>query len=191
MENNTILNKFKSECQVINFVYEYPGYTGDIKYGISTNLTEKELIDKYGEILDDYSPYILLDKSYIQIANDYKRNENKHYMRAIRSFDISNYEDCEVECKHPELIRESTEDKYFQELRDKGINEAVYAALKTITEKQSVRIIKYYFQGMSFAKIAEDEGVDSKAIWYSIEGSLKKMKKFLEKYSINDLSQWE
>ena len=24
MENNTILNKFKGECQVINFKYEYP-----------------------------------------------------------------------------------------------------------------------------------------------------------------------
>lgn len=135
--------------------------------------------------------YVFLLSLSHTLANDYKRNENKHYMRAIRSVDISNYEDCEVECKHPELIRESTEDKYFQELWDKGINEAVYAALNTITEKQSVRIIKYYFQGMSFAKIAEDEGVDSKAIWYSIEGALKKMKKFLEKYSINDLSQWE
>ena len=90
MENNTILNKFKGECQVINFVYEYPGYTGDIKYGISTNLTEKELTEKYGVILDSYSPYILLNSSYGTIRRLFKRNEWKHNKRAERHIDFFN-----------------------------------------------------------------------------------------------------
>lgn len=42
--------QFKYECKVINLSYEYPGYTGKEKWAIITDLTEKELIEKYDEI---------------------------------------------------------------------------------------------------------------------------------------------
>lgn len=41
--------QFKYECKVINLSYEYPGYTGKEKWAIITDLTEKELIEKYDE----------------------------------------------------------------------------------------------------------------------------------------------
>lgn len=43
--------QFKYECKVINLSYEYPGYTGKEKWAIITDLTEKELIEKYDEII--------------------------------------------------------------------------------------------------------------------------------------------
>lgn len=54
----------------------------------------------------------------------------------------------------------------------------LYAALNMLTEKQKERIIKYYLQGLTLEKIAEDEGVYYKAISFSIESGLKKLKNF-------------
>jgi RNA polymerase sigma-70 factor (ECF subfamily) len=59
-------------------------------------------------------------------------------------------------------------------------SEVLYAALNMLTEKQKERIIKYYLQGLTLEKIAEDEGVYYKAISFSIESGLKKLKKLLE-----------
>lgn len=42
--------QFKCDCKVINLSYEYPGYTGEEKWAIITDLTEEELIEKYEEI---------------------------------------------------------------------------------------------------------------------------------------------
>lgn len=43
--------QFKCDCKVINLSYEYPGYTGEEKWAIITDLTEEELIEKYEEII--------------------------------------------------------------------------------------------------------------------------------------------
>lgn len=187
MENNTILNKFKGECQVINFKYEYPGYTGEVKFGIVTDLSEKELIDKYGEILGDYSPYILLDRSYAKIRKKFKKNERKHQWRIENTYDCFGYEDGEVENYHSELIGESGEDQYLQQLA----NSVLYAALNRLTEVQKRRLTKYYFEGLTLEKIAEEESVHHTAVLKSIRSSLKKLKIILEKGSQNDLSHWE
>lgn len=50
--------QFKYECKVINLSYEYPGYTGKEKWAIITDLTEKELIEKYDEIISSYKPFV-------------------------------------------------------------------------------------------------------------------------------------
>ena len=42
--------QFKYDCKVINLSYEYPGYTGEEKWAIITDLTEEELSKKYEEI---------------------------------------------------------------------------------------------------------------------------------------------
>lgn len=47
--------QFKCDCKVINLSYEYPGYTGEEKWAIITDLTEEELIEKYEEIQALYS----------------------------------------------------------------------------------------------------------------------------------------
>ena len=38
--------QFKCDCKVINLSYEYPGYTGEEKWAIITDLTEEELITR-------------------------------------------------------------------------------------------------------------------------------------------------
>ena len=187
MENNTILNKFKGECQVINFKYEYPGYTGEVKFGIVTDMSEKELICKYGEILGDYSPYILLDRSYAKIRKKYKKNERKHQWRIENTYDCFGYEDGEIENYHSELIGENAENQYLQKLA----NDVIYTALNKLPIKQRERIIKHFFYGMSLRKIAETEQSHFTSVEESIQAGLKKLKKFLENTPTNDLSHWE
>lgn len=176
MDTNTLLKQFKDECEVVEFKYEYPGYVGYEQYGIITALSEKELTDKYAEILKEFSPYIVLDLSYGETRNEFRKNEDKHRKRSLRSVDAFNYEDGEIECFHSELIGESVEDIVLHGLA----SEVLYAALNMLTEKQKERIIKYYLQGLTLEKIAEDEGVYYKAISFSIESGLKKLKKLLE-----------
>lgn len=75
METNTLLKQFKDECQVIEFKYEYPGYIGYEQYGIITELSESELNEKYKDIIEGYSPYILLDLNYKAARDEYRKNE--------------------------------------------------------------------------------------------------------------------
>lgn len=73
MDTNTLLKQFKDECEVVEFKYEYPGYVGYEQYGIITALSEKELTDKYAEILKEFSPYIVLDLSYGETRNEFRK----------------------------------------------------------------------------------------------------------------------
>lgn len=80
--------QFKYECKVINLSYEYPGYTGKEKWAIITYLTEKELIEKYDEIISSYKPFILLFSLFGSVRADYIRNEDKFSKRAKRSISM-------------------------------------------------------------------------------------------------------
>ena len=43
---------FKNECKVINLKYEYEGYTGMEQWAIVSELTEKELFEKYPDVVE-------------------------------------------------------------------------------------------------------------------------------------------
>jgi len=51
-------------------------------------------------------------------------------------------------------------------------------ALKTLTDTQRRRVQMYFFDGFSYVRIAEFEGVSEKNIRKSISESLQKLKKF-------------
>ena len=85
--------QFKNDCKVINLKYEYPGYTGTEPWAIITDLSENELITRYSEQIAPYKPFIILSASYGKARDEYRRNEKKHEMRAIRSIEPFNYDD--------------------------------------------------------------------------------------------------
>ena len=176
METNTILEQFKDECQVIEFKYEYPGYVGYEQYGIITALSESELTEKYGDIIKEYVPYLLLDSTYKEARDEFRKNERKHAWRATNTLDAFNYEDGEMERFHPELVAGSVEDDFIKQIDDSPIN----SALKRLSPKQRKRIIAHYYEGLSITDIANMEKNSPAAIHYSIEGGIKKLKKFLK-----------
>lgn len=77
--------QFKCDCKVINLSYEYPGYTGEEKWAIITDLTEEELSKKYEEIISSYRPFIILSSLFGSVRADFIRNEDKFIKRAKRS----------------------------------------------------------------------------------------------------------
>ena len=51
---------FQSECKVINLKYEYEGYIGVEQWAVITELSEKELFEKYPDIISRCIPFVLL-----------------------------------------------------------------------------------------------------------------------------------
>ena len=44
---DVLKDEFQSECKVINLKYEYEGYTGEEQWAIISELTKKEMFEKY------------------------------------------------------------------------------------------------------------------------------------------------
>ena len=84
---------FTNECKVINLQYEYPGYTGDLKWAIISKLTEKEILEKYRSVVSEYIPFVVLTPAFGDVRDEYRRNEKKFQMRAVRKHDFYNFED--------------------------------------------------------------------------------------------------
>lgn len=50
---------FSTECKLINLKYEYQGYTGTEKWAVVSELSEKELFEKYPDVISRYTPCVL------------------------------------------------------------------------------------------------------------------------------------
>ena len=102
--------QFKYDCKVINLSYEYPGYTGEEKWAIITDLTEEELSEKYEEIISSYRPFIILSSLFGSVRADFIRNEDKFSKRAKRSISIFDFSE-ETEEHHPEIAANDLEEE--------------------------------------------------------------------------------
>lgn len=169
----TLNEEFQSKCKVINLKYEYEGYTGEEQWAIISELSEEEILKKYKPLVQAYIPFLILPLSYGEARREFKRNENKHYMRSVRGH-IFTLDD-EFDEHHPEV---ATEDCMFQVLANEQ-SQALWNAISTLDEKQRRRLISYYFKGKTYREIADEEGVDHKAIVRSVEAAVRKLKKIL------------
>lgn len=167
---------FKSECKVIDLKHEYTGYRENIRWAIATALTEAALRLKYGEIISQYEPFLLLAKEHAQVFVQFHSNERKHQKRNAEHGDAFGYEDGEMEKYHPELI-----DNSFERIFDKQFTSAeLYKALEKLEPTRRERVIKHYMYGISIVEIAEKEGVSPQAVQQSISRALIFLKKFLK-----------
>ena len=172
---NELELQFQEECEVINLKYEYDGYNGDISWAIISNLTEDEILEKYRSIIGDYMPFIILPSAFGEVRDEYRRNEKKFQMRAIRKHDFYNFEDSEIELHHAELVTDDLEEAFFKSEEEQALRKAIQL-LKPI---QKERLIKYYFEGKSSRQITQEEGVAYSAVDNSIATALKNLRKFL------------
>lgn len=162
---------FKAECKVIDLKQEYTHYCEDVRWAIATDLSEIELRAKYGSLIKQYEPFMLLTKEHARIMVEFHSNERKHKKRSAELGDAFGYEDDLFEKFHPELI----EDPFAEKFDPKTI----YRALEHLGASQRDRVVKHYLDGISIADIAAAEGVSSQAVQQSIARSLKTLKKFL------------
>lgn len=165
--------QFAADCKVIELKYEYKGYTGKEKYGLITALSERELCCKYGCLLDSYAPYIVLDLSFGEVRDNFRRNEHKHEVRLRmgNQFEVSD----DFEEHHPEL---ATPDCLDDLIREEASSE-LWEAINKLNPLQKSRLVKHYFLGQSLRTIAEEEGVNHSAVVKSVTSAKEKLKKSL------------
>lgn len=74
------------------------------------------------------------------------------------------------------ILPESVEETVFRNLR----YEALYKAMEQLPETQRRRLVLYYFAGLTYAQIADNEGCKYQTVQESIYAALKKLKKLLK-----------
>ena len=84
---------FAKDCKLINLKYEYNGYTRDEKWAIITELSVKELWEKYPLVIERYSPFVHLSIAQGEVIDDANRNEDKYAKRSSRTLDCYGYDD--------------------------------------------------------------------------------------------------
>lgn len=175
---------FQSECKVINLKYEYEGYTGEEQWAIISELTKKELFEKYPEIVKQYMPFVLLSVEQGKAVYEFRRNESKFYKRSKYNEDAFGYDDELIGIFHSEVfvpdffeqqITEEYEENRYQ-LKMKLLDKA----LSSLTEKQYKYLITRYVANKSAREIAEAEGVSHQAIEKHLNAAIKEVKKIFE-----------
>ena len=180
---------FTSECKLINLRYEYTGYTGEERWAIITELSEKELWDKYPDVINRYVPFVLLSMAQGEVIDEAHRNDHKHEVRAKRTYDAYGYEDDISEQFHKELItpfidyfemEEQQKIEEEKELKRRAEIDKVRKVISMLPEIQKQRLFKYVLEGKSFCQIAEEEGTYHSSVRKSVMAAEKNFKKFYE-----------
>ena len=165
----------KNDYQIINLEYEYPGYTGEEKWAIITDLSEEELNKKYSDQISMFTPFIVLPTSFGEPREEYIRNEHKHEMRRKLYGDQFSVDD-NLEIYHPELIvNDLLESIVFND----EINQ-IKDAIQSLNKHQRSRISRYFFQDKKLKEIAEEDNISISAVYYSIQCGINNLKKFFK-----------
>lgn len=183
-KSDVLNEEFKSEFKVINLKYEYEGYIGEEKWAIISELSEKELIEKYSDIISHYIPFVLLSVEQGKAVYDFRRNESKFYKRSLNNEDAFGYDDELTGVFHSEVVvpsfveQQITEE--YEENRYQLKMKLLDKALSSLTEKQYKYLIARYVANKSAREIAKDEGVSHQAIEKHLNTAIKKVKKIFE-----------
>ena len=161
-KNNVTVGTFKNDCKVIRLDAEYPGYTGDARYAIITDLTEEELSARYPAEIKRYIPFVLLSSEMGRAIREHHRNDEKFAKRTAR------YESVFIACTEEEeaLIRTlSVEDEQTLLDAESDAEEAKQhvidicrAALATLTPMQRDYLVRHYLYGIPCLEIAHQDG---------------------------------
>ena len=139
-----------------------------------------------------YTIYIEDNKYYIKFNNKTLEIEKEMYdvFDLSERYDRKELNEVSNHIEHLDLSDESIyfRSKYKEELiEERFIKESTYEELmKAINNLKPIQIEwvkKYYFLNMTQQEIADSEGVDIRTIRYSLDKSLKILKKLLEKIS--------
>ena len=187
---------FAKDCKLINLKYEYNGYTGDEKWAIITELSVKELWEKYPLVIERYSPFVHLSIAQGEVIDDANRNEDKYAKRSSRTLDCYGYDDEMSSQFHKELAImfddpfERAEEERLElereELRQCEIRKA-RIALSMLQPLQRERLMKNVCCGLSSRAIAKQEGV----YYSSVDKSIAAAKKnFIKLYLFSHSSSY-
>ena len=100
---------FKTKCNFFRCEEEYPGWTGNEKYIIVTDVPEQELLKEYPRVLSAMQPYLIVGTDYGKMRNDSYNAERraKFFSAKCDAFGLND----ETENFHNELIDYSFSEK--------------------------------------------------------------------------------
>ena len=176
---------FTSECKLINLKYEYGnGYTGKEEWAIITELSEKELFEKYPEQIKEYIPFILLSIEQGKAITEFNQNEDKFRKRSKNNGDAFGYDDDLTERFHPEaiepdfLVKQELDEYELQHYQKKM--ELIEKAVTSLTEKQHKYLVARFIDGKTAREIAREEGISHQVIDRHLIAGIKKFEKVFE-----------
>lgn len=178
---DTLNEEFRNECKVINLKYEYEGYIGEEQWAIISELSEKELFEKYPDIISRYIPFVLLSVEQGKAVYEFRRNESKVYKRSLNNEDAFGYDDELIGIFHsevvvPDFVEQQITEKY-EEARYQLKMKLLDKALSSLTEKQYKYLIARYVSNKSAREIAKEEGVAHQVIDRHLNAAVKKIRK--------------
>ena len=157
---------------VIDLAIEYPDWNGEEKYGVITNFTKEFIEDKFCDELKDYKPYIVISENFLEVRRNYRNNEKKFEMRILNYHALYSYEDG---------VTEVCNQNVYSDFEDTLIiSMELQRVIDMLGEKEADRVTKKFFKKMTLREIGAEEGLSAAAIKYSVDKSLKKLKKFLK-----------
>lgn len=167
MENNdTFTGDLRPEngCRILNLAAEYPGYSGEIRWAVFSDRSEKELTALYGKALEKYRPYICMTMDQYRPFKNYRSNEQKHRKRMECTYE--NFENIEqLEGLHADLSFVPEDPFEYEEL---------YRAISMLTPLQKTRIYQRYFLKMSLEEIGGKE-LSAQAVAKSVDNAVRRL----------------
>lgn len=130
--------------------------------------------DFYKDAVGELEYTYVTREVYEALADTFRKEAHAQEMRDIRHTTKDGYTEGETE-DLVELTGESVEDTVIRQMEI----ETLQKAMQSLTPVQRERLHFYFFEGMTYRQIAAKEGVGEKNIRESINGAVKKIKKFL------------
>lgn len=153
-----------NDIKIIDLSKEYTDYKDDIPYAIVTNLSEDELVDKLGDKIEQYSPYIILTHAMYKAMRKSFLNDERERLRDIKYHDACSLDSALFlvdEMANPVRVCESiyTMDCILKRMRE-------------LPHKIGPRVYKRYVIGFTVKEIAEQENSNIWVILKCLERAL-------------------
>ncbi len=160
----------------------YPGFLGNVKWILVSDLSESELYSKYGKELDTYESWVFITLEQYAVMVDWKRNEEKHrrHIYGVGKSGAELYYGVDGSFMDKQMER-SNENSYSCGIAlPVGI---LFGEFAFLTPLQRERLEKRFNNNMSISEIAKEENVSFRAVKKSIEQGLNKLR---TEYSLSE-----
>lgn len=139
--------------------------------------------DFYKDAVGELEYTYVTREVYEALADTFRKEAHAQEMRDIRHTTKDGYTEGEkdgyTEGETEDLVEltgESVEDTVIRQMEI----ETLQKAMQSLTPVQRERLHFYFFEGMTYRQIAAKEGVGEKNIRESINGAVKKIKKYFD-----------
>lgn len=118
---------------------------------------------------------IMIDRELFELMNRFELDDLSFLNEVDRHYEHSELTEGSL-YDRAAMLPESVEEVVLKKIQ----YEALYRAIRELPEVQQRRLMLYYFQGLTYAQIAEMEGCKYQTVQESIYAALKKLKNFLK-----------